>query len=275
MVIKKSIKYFIIVTICSAIDITLHMIAPNFMTETTDNRTYSTLVNAIGLGAIGFMWTYIAFGSSAFVFVKFQDKIPGYRITKGLLYGALIAIFWFLGVVETHSVSGTLLNNEIVMGLCDAIPMLVLGLLLGLFASDKKASKTQNEILKEFRNPVLPIAIFTILYLALRYIGYGTNIISSGLWDRTVATFVWTLIMGIFVGMLYLFLGQATKTTSEIGSALLFGFIIFGVNWISFSSMIPLAFKGTLVDILTRCICDMISTTMSYYILARINRRRC
>jgi hypothetical protein len=118
----------------------------------------------------------------------------------------------------------------------------------------------------------ISIQIFTVIFLVGRYSLYCTNIIRSGYQSTPYFTFIWTLFMGVCIGITYLMLGKATYSTSTFKSAVKFGVVIFGVNWGMFNIFIPIIIKGLVADTIIRIATDILWVILSYYLSATIER---
>ena len=260
----KKIKYIAIVIFCAILDFSLHGIS-SMISPGSEIGNLSFIAKTIGAPGAAMVWVFIAFSSVAYVFYMYTDKIPGEKSAKGLRYGSAIGLLWLWGVVESSSLKGTPFIQETVMGLCDGAPVLLMGLLLGIFTTKSNSIESKNKPFIK-GNRFSPILIFTFVFLIGRYFLYFTKIIESGYESRPYATFIWTLIMGALIGVIYILLGQTTKSSSALLSAIKFGVIIFGINWSVFLIFIPLICEGTLVDIIIRCITDIPFVILSYYL---------
>lgn len=258
---NQKVKYIFIVFFSIILAITLHAMASNYST-TPKVANWSFFVEFLGLSLTLILWYSIAFGSIAFIFYRFEDRLPGVGSIKGLRYGISIGILWLWGMIEGVSLSGNLLINEFLTGICDAIPILLMGLLLGNFTT--KENNIENTVSSNRR--FLSIFIFSTVFLVGRYLCYFTNIIKSGYQSSPYFTFIWTLLMGACIGVTYLLLGKVTKSSSTFLSATKFGIIIFGVNWTVFIIFIPFIFKGTLIGSIIRIVSDILLVILSYYI---------
>jgi len=78
----------------------------------------------------------IAYGSIAYIFYRCEDKFTGTNITKGLCYGISIGILWLWGMLEGVLLYGNPVINEFITGSCDCIPVVLMGLLLGIFTTE-------------------------------------------------------------------------------------------------------------------------------------------
>lgn len=72
--------------------------------------------------------------------------------------------------------------------------------------------------------------------------------------------------MGAYIGIYYLLLGRAANSKSRFFKAVKFAGLVFGIPWIVFSAFIPIVNAGTIIDMSLRCICDLISVSLSCYI---------
>jgi len=250
-----------------------HIMASNYST-TPKVADWSFCVIVLGLPLTLVVWYFIAFGSIAFTFYMFEDKLPGVKSGKGLRYGMAIGILWLWGMLEGVSLSGNPLINEFFTGICDAIPIILMGLLLGIFTT--KTNNIENTK-KSFslKKILLSVFIFSTIFLVGRYFFYYTNIMKSGYQLSPYFTFIWTLLMGTCTGVTYLLLGQATQSSSAILSAIKFGIIIFGINWLAFVVFIPFVFKGTLIDSIIRIIVDTLLVSLSCYISESLEKKFC
>jgi hypothetical protein len=269
----KLIKYIAIVIFCASLDMMLHRITSN-ISPFPKEANFSFIVKTIGAVGAATVWVLVAFSSVAYVFYKCEDKIIGIKSGKGLRYGSAIGLLWLWGMIENISLSGNSLIYEGVMGICDAIPVILMGLLLGKYTSEKIFVRQKNKSFKGV-NIYLPISIFTITFLVGRYPFYFTKIIHSGYETRPFLTFIWTLLMGVCVGIIYLLLGEAARLQSRLLSAIKFGVIIFGVNWFAFLSFMPIIFSGGFIDIFLRLGIDILLVSLSWYLCETLTKTNC
>jgi hypothetical protein len=170
-------------------------------------------------------WELLTFGILAMVFVFIQDKLPGKRQIKGLLYGLPFAGLYLIGMFESVLLFDSSMFNEFLMGLGDFIPILLMGILLGIFAG------TDNTQIKQ-KNDILSIFIISIFYITGRYFAYSLLHIQSAYITRPIETFIWTLFQGLCVGTIFFNLQSGIKGNSVVSQSLYFGLVIFGSNWL-------------------------------------------
>jgi hypothetical protein len=115
----------------------------------------------------------------------------------------------------------------------------------------------------------LVIFTFSAVFVFGRYMAYVTGIIQSGFHTRPFQTFIWTLLMSVCIGMVYLLLGQAATASTHALSAARFGCWIFGINWIVFLVFMPVLFNGFFTDFLVRAGVDILIVTTGSYLSIR------
>ncbi|WP_297428046.1 hypothetical protein [Clostridium sp.] len=278
---NQKVRYILIVILGSIFDIFVHMMNPSDG-NTPNKITGSFLTKTLGFELTAVIYFLITFGVLVYVFHRYKDKISGTRVAKGLKYGTAIGILWLWGMLEGPTLWGTTPKFELFMGICDFVPILVIGLLLGRFIARTDSEKDSCR-----ENLFIPLLIFSIVFLIGRYLLYYTKIITSGYNKMPFYTFFWTLLMGTCIGISYLLLRKVTKSSSILKSAIKFGIIIFGLNWGMYLIFMPfvfnmrLAFNMSLMDTIMRIIGDIVWVILSYYfsaslenLLARKNETR-
>lgn len=259
---KRLAKIVATILICVLIDIGLHLVTNEFSTM-PENPNYSKLVEMFGTEIIATIWALLAFSSAAYVFYRLLSSIPGAGLKKGLRYGSAIALLWLFAMLEGVSLFGNSVINEFVIGLSDAIPVLVMSILLSL----QKAYKKEITLLKPFtlRQKIIALGVFSGIFLCGRYLAYFTHVIKSGYQTSPFNTFLWTLLMGANIGIIFILLGNSINKLSSKLRAIKFGFFVFGVNWATFLAFMPLMFSGYLIDVIFRIILDTILVSIGYY----------
>lgn len=260
----KRITYIIIVIISSIFDMCLHVITSNY-TVIPKGIKWNCLSKTFSVPFMSALWAFLAFGTSGYIFIRYQNKIPGTKFTKGLYYGTSIAFLWLIATLAGVSTYGNRFINEFVTGSCDAIPTILMGCLLSIFSGKELSTKMTNQRL-HMLNVFFSIMIFSMVFSIGRYFAYYTNIIKSGYQTNPNYTLIWTILMGMFIGIIYLPLRQATQSPSVIKSSITFGLTIFGANWAVFGIFMPLLLKGFIKDFIFTVVVDIILVITSCYI---------
>ncbi|MEN6390480.1 MAG: hypothetical protein ABFD04_08670 [Syntrophomonas sp.] len=259
-------KWLIIVAIIAVsmlFDIALHLVTSVYSTM-PDNPNYSIVAKLLGTETTVSLWALLSFSGAAYVYCRIRNTIPGEGIRKGLRYGSAIALLWLFAMLEGVPLFGNPIINEFMVGLSDALPVFIMGILLSLL----KAEQGENSAVEPFTlgQKMMVISGFTGIFLIGRYVAYFTGVIQSGHQISPFYTFLWTLLMGACIGVVCILLGNSVNILSLESRAAKFGFLIFGVNWAVFLIFMPLLFSGYLIDVLSRIIIDTLLVTVGYYL---------
>ena len=263
MNIHKRIKISLIVVSCVLLDVCLHMLTTPYGTM-PDNPDLSFIAEVIGIEATATLWAFSAFSVAAFVFLRIRKRIPGEGVKKGLRYGASVALLWLSGMLEGVSLFGNPIINEIVVGLSDAIPVFLLGVLLGFVKPDTIPATYSTSRLPVRKHKA--IFYFAAIFLSGRFFAYTTGVIKSGIQGRPVGTFMWTLLMGIAIGTTFVWLDAYRNQKLLRQRIAEFTLFVFGMNWLSFLMFMPLLFSGYIIDVLIRMAVDTALVTIASYL---------
>jgi len=264
-------KFAGIIIISVLLDIALHL-ATSVYSTMPETPNYSRMAELLGTEISAVLWALLAFSGAAYVFYRFRNSIPGSGFAKGLRYGSAIALLWLFAMLEGVPLFGHSVINEFVVGLSDAVPVLLMSILSGLLIV-KNTVNTEPE-LPSFRQKLLSICVFSAIFTFGRYIAYFTGIIQSGIKTRPFYTFLWTLLMGACIGIICILLGQVGKKLSLRRRAAVFGFCVFGVNWAVFLVFMPILFAGYFTDVLSRIVIDILLVTIGYYLILTLGVAR-
>lgn len=195
-----------IVVLCTLFDIIVHYFGPDVLDT---GLPKSVIVKSGLLIPAAMLLFFITFGALAGIFVQIQDTLPGTKIYKGLRYGLLFAGLWFIGMFEP-GISPLWLS--FFSGLADGFPILLLGILLGVLTATDYDLNLEHRTTK----PMLSIAVVALFYTLGRYFSYTIIHIDSAYSTLPFATFFWTLVMGLWVGVMYQLLRQGIKGNSPL-----------------------------------------------------------
>lgn len=259
---RQLLKTVAIILICVVIDIALHSITSEYSTM-PENPNYSKLAAMFGIEITATLWAMLAFSGAAWVFYRIQNSIPRDGVVKGLRYGTAVAILWLFAMLEGVVLFGNAVINEFVVGLSDAIPAFLMGILL----SSAIAQQRQNSELKRVTlgQKILAVGIFAGVFLMGRYAAYFTGLIQSGHETSPFYTFLWTLLMGACIGSACLLLGNPGNAMLQRSGAAKF-IMFFAVNWTTFLMFMPILFSGFITDVLFRIVLDILLVTFGYYL---------
>lgn len=92
----------------------------------------SNISRTIGMGPTLLIFLMISFSIISVIFVLIQDVLRGKKLIKGLRYGTVLGLIWFIGLVETSPVFGTPLISEVLMAAADVVPILMMNFVLAV-----------------------------------------------------------------------------------------------------------------------------------------------
>ena len=260
---RQKIKYGGIVVLSSALCLLLHILLPAALTTDTPADSLSGLAQLLGFPLAALLWALMAYGCLVVVFYLIGNKIPGEKSARGRRYGIAVGTIWLLGYVMCLPKFGNPFAAELAGGLCDALPVLIMGAILGRVTDSEFAPDTTLPLT---RTPVFaPLAKFALVFFLTRTAAYYLDIINIGLQLNAAYTLGWTLLMGFALGLFYILLGQAVATASALNSAFRFGFLLFGLTWGCFIMFFPLILQGELFHTLRMLLIDMLAVTAAYY----------
>ncbi len=263
MKIGKRVKFVAIIVVCVLFDIVLHLVTSAYSTM-PENPNYSIVATVLGMEMTVTLWALLSFSGAACVYWLIRDTIPGEGVQKGLRYGSAIALIWLFAMLEGVALFGNPVLNEFVVGLSDAIPVFLMGILLSLLVNERG----ENPAVQPYTpgQKITAVSVITGIFLIGRYVAYFAGAIQSGHQTNPVSTFFWTLLMGACIGVACILLRNIDNTMSLGRRAAKFGFLTFGVNWATFLVFMPLLFSGYLTDVVFRIIIDPLLVTIGYYL---------
>jgi hypothetical protein len=168
-----------------------------------------------------------------------------------------------LAMLEGVPLFGNPFVNEFVVGLSDAIPVFVISVLLSTLQTSKGERNPSAAF--SLGQTIKAVSIFTGIFFAGRYIGYYSGIIQSGIQARPLSTLIWTILMGLFIGVVFVLLGNNNIGRSLKHGAVRFGLFVFGLNWAVFLLFMPLLFNGYITDAVLRIIIDVTLVIIASY----------
>lgn len=268
----KKVKYISIVFISIILAMIFHIIASNYST-TPKTANWSFLVKSLGLIPTIIIWYVIAYGSIAYIFYKNEDKFVGTNIAKGLRYGISIGILWLWGMLIGVLLYHNPFSNELVTGICDAVPIVIMGLLLGKFMTKSNHHIESKHKSINVINIILSLLIFSIIFSIGCYIINYTGIIKIAHQTEPYFAFIWPFLMGTCIGITYLLLDNGTQSSSKLSSAIKFGSTLFGTNWLVFAIFMPFIFNGILFKFIISIIVNILSVILSCYLTLYIDKQ--
>jgi len=267
---RKLVKCTLVVVFCAFVTTMFHGFVSMFFPVFIPVET-SFLATKIGFPLTSFIYFILAYSCIAFIFCKYQTILNGSKIKKGLIFGVSFGLIWLWGVIETSVLFGSSLVYEFCTGFADFSGILVLALMLRRFCFSNNVPN--NEKSNENKFKILLAIVFAVIFCIGRYAIYFSDLIVSTYQERPYATFIWTLVMGVLIAIIYFMLEDLSKTKSPIKKSFEFGIIIFGLNWLVFYEFIPFFLKVSVVEMFVRAILDIIVVILCCYVIDNLEKR--
>ncbi|MDD3157128.1 hypothetical protein [Anaeromusa sp.] len=256
---REKIRYVSIIALAITLCMVLHMSIPVELATETSADDLSIVAAWLGFPLTALLWASIAYSCVALVFHFTRISVSENRAIWEMKFGIFIGVLWLLGYVMAMPKFGNSFYKELAGGLCDAIPVVVMVALLGRFTNSANKGRCCK------RKPFIGIVVFGTVFFVIRMMAYHINAIDIGFWINSMYSSLWTIAMGIFLGVLYVILGETMAMPSVAGSAVKFGCFLFGVTWGSFILFFPLMLKGQLLNTVFMGFLDMLAVVISYY----------
>jgi hypothetical protein len=197
------------------------------------------------------------------------------NMQTGIRFGLSFALIYLFAMQEVLVKSSPFtkygiefIRYQFFMGLGDAIPVVVLCIVIALFTmkNDTKVVLVPN--IKKLES-IYAIIIITVIFLIERTIGYKTGIIYSDCYKYAVPTYAWTVLFGMVLGCIYVILYPVLLSERKQIQVPIRLILIIGINWIIFNSFIGLIFKGAMPQALLRGSLDVIGLFIASNIIGR------
>ena len=257
---NKTMKFSFIVFMCTILSVLLHQIHSDPLMSLS-SKTQSIIITSGLFPPVAFTALAITFGIIGLIFLGIQKYLWGSKLRKGMVFGLAIGGVWIIGMIEAHVLFSLSFFGEVYTGFADSCGILTMCLLLGKNFAD-------NTPLRENRPKTSYIAIMVIsgMYIIVRYLSYSVFSIESAYIMNPFGTFIWTAAMGAWIGIMYSQMDINIFEKSPLKHALLFGGVVFGLQWIIFNLFALLFIVVPVSDLLFRSGFDVIAITLGVYI---------
>jgi len=260
----------LIVALCVALDIALHAATAGFLPLPADFEG-SVLVRRFGFGAVALAWAILAFSGMALVFLAIERRMTGSGLGKGLRYGLAVGLVVQVAMLEGVAMFGNRFVDEFVVGLSDALPVVLMGALMGRFLASDGPQAAERSLAGGL---VRTIAVFALVFGLGRLGAQMAGVIDTALSVRPAATLIWTFAMGATIGLFHWLVGDKPGVRATVPRALAFGLGVFGVNWALFMVFVAMIFPGTLGDVVSRVVIDIVLVTLASLLIAALRPLR-
>lgn len=257
-------KITVIVLVSVIVDILLHQIISITM---TDAFTPSIFVERGWFSQVVSIALIVAFAAMAVVFVLIQKNLPGKKLSKGLWYGVSFAGLWLIGFIEMSTAFGTSFMTEVINWLPDGVPIILMSVLLGIYTATDSDPAVRNKM----RDKVTLVLIIAAFYFGGRYFAYC--VVGTDAGPNPFLTFLWTLAMAVWMGIMYMALEEGSRGHSSITRALWFGWVVLGIDWFIYHLFMLIFFSMPVLELIIRPGLDVIFVVLGVYVCEKLAAR--
>lgn len=261
----------VVILLASVIAIAVHALMP---ADTNVEDFDSILVKALTFPVVASLYFILLFTHCAITVSHFGKNSNLSGLNIGLRFGTSFAIMYLLGMQEVvlsaspYSEWGKdFFVYQLIMGISDAIPALLMCIVIGKITLKKNNNHNTN---RHSVFHILSIVLIASTFTVTRVIGYHTGIVSSDLATYPIQTYIWTILFGLGIGIVYVLLRPIFQ--NEKMSVVKLSFLTIGLNWMIFNSFIGLIFKGLIWEMILRSLLDIIPFCVITMLLDRYFR---
>ena len=264
----QGVKFFLIIIAGTVFAVLLHQVHHDpLMALSTKAR--SIIITSGYFPPVAFASLAMAFCIMGLIFLAIQKTLHGAKQLKGALFGIAMGGMYLVGMMEAYVVYPVSLFGEVYTGMVDGSGILLMSLLLGKYMADDMPER------ERLARPTFPaILIILVIYVLLRYFSYSVLHIESSYSTRPLATFMWTAGMGCWGGVMYLLIGRGIGYENRLRQAMVFGGLVFGINWLIFNLFALLFIRVSVLDLLYRSVFDSLAIIIGVYISSFFSRKQ-
>ena len=183
----------------------------------------------------------------SYIFSVIEKNLPGNRIQKGLLYGAVFDAIWYVGLLGISIHFYVPFGFEAISAFGDVIPILIFGLLCGLFLGTDNIKEPEIQPKNSKWRTINFLSLFIFLFPGLVFrslLGLVFTEPKSAaamilLIPFSINQYVYTIVLFLTIGILYYFIAPAVPGDSMLKKNTYFSFGIFGIHWLLFLAFFP------------------------------------
>ena len=225
----------------------------------------SVFVKLFGFPLVAIFYFVILFIHCVIVMRYYGKQSDMPRLQIGVRFGLVFASLYMIGMQEIV-VEGSpfkewgfaFVRYQFFMGLADAIPVLLLCIIVAYFTLGKRNTIVSKKLLTG-KEKIKIITLISIAFLIVRAIGYETGIIANNCDIYHIECYMWTIMFGIILGSSYIVLYPVFyNEKNKIVMSFKLVVLTIGLNWMIFNSFIGLIFSNVLFQMILRSVLDIV-----------------
>ena len=260
-------KFLLIIVASTVFAVLLHQVYHDPLMSLS-TKPQSIVITSGWFPPVAFAALALAFCAMGLIFLGIQKALEGTKTKKGILFGLALGGMYLIGMIEACVIFPVSLFGELYTGIADSCGILLMSLLLGKYMADDALNREKNT------SPTFPaIVIIPVIYVVVRYFSYTVLHIESSYTTRPFATFLWTAGMGGWIGIMYRLVGRDIWHKHPFKQAVVFGGLVFGLNWLVFNLFALLFIVVPVIDLVYRSVFDALAIIMGVYIFTLFQKR--
>lgn len=269
------------VLMSAIIAILVHALLPSPGASLSVDAFDGILVQKFGFPVVASLYFIILY-LHIFIVIRMvgaKSTIP--RRQMGIRFGLSFGCMYLIGMQEvvvsaspcdTYGIDFVL--YQFFMGLGDAIPVIILCVLVCGFAKNDirdKKSKSPNKK----QESIIIFVVISLLFFMERVVGYYVGYIDNELQEYPIPVLVWTLVFGMVLGGIYVFLSPIYEDTKGDTKDIQLLVWSVGVNWVWFNCFMGLILKGLFLKMFLRGGLDILVITIGCMVTRYFLREKC
>ncbi len=214
----------------------------------------------------------------SYIFRVIEKNLPGSKIQKGLLYGAVLGAIWYVGLIEVSIHFYAPLDFEAISAFGDLIPMLIFGLLCGLFLGTDNIKEPEIQQENSKWRIINFLALFIFIFPGLVFRSLLGLVFTEPksvaammlLIPFSISQYIYTIVVFLTIGILYYFIAPAIPGDSILKKNTYFSFGVFGVHWLFFQGFFLIFYSGVFTYGISLTLIDSVAIFLSANIYSRL-----
>lgn len=245
----KTIPAMVCVLLGTVLSAIVHGLGPT-VAHIKDPANHSALARMVGFGPLAGLYMLFAYAVLVGSLHRLARRWQPFQGRSLSLAALLLGGLWFVGLFE-GIFEGESYVDLLGLALGDSMPIVIV---LGLYArlSTQQGRGSFGAQAKSASGMGTFLTVVSVAALAA-WVRFGVMDIASfhsGKALHPVGIKVWTLGLGLFLGLAYAVWMRIDAHLGTMERALRFAFVLFGTNWLVFNLFCPLMFTESLVDFL-------------------------
>ena len=258
-------KFLLIVVASTVFAVLLHQVHYDPLMN-LKTKPQSIVITSGWFPPVAFVSLALSFCIMGLIFLWVQKTLQGTGLRKGVLFGLALSGLWIMGMIEAYVIFKVSLLGEIYTGIADSCGILVMSVLLGKYLAKDNTGQEKQKSVK-----FAAILIILVMYLIVRYCAYVVLYIDSAYSTRPLATLLWTVGMGGWVGIMYRLVGGEIGPHHPLKDAVMFGGLVFGLNWLLYNLFALLFIVVPVSDLISRSGFDTFGVILGVYLSSMLS----